>query len=467
MNASLYHPRPQRPCKRAFSDIDADHDLETYLSPIKHPRCLSPLPSPGCPLLERLGDKFGSLPPLTSYQATRSVSAPPQPTQLRRQRGRPQKSPNESLVSAWLDTILSLYPRPATPSLSRPSSCPPTLDLARGKHAPPSLAKIKHMLQNGEDAGSNAGTSHSGRHSTSHPLYRGTLYNNNIQIDYAGRRIPAELRKFVEANILKRRESPQLGDEAVTIVMDLAEELADSTEGPITKLMRTEMFPFDRPGIAEAGNSPWSTVALPNNPEYQYAVMRPKPDAYFGYPINQRSRWPTSQYNVITHPVARPYAQPAKGNTFPFVSIQMKSEAAGGTLYVAENQAAGSGSHCVSSLIWLLREAGTYNDSTWMDTIAFTISMSQRQAVFYIHWYSEDDHRYYMSLLNTYSTLIPSDIRACNSTVRNIMDYGLGRRKSTISAALEALFPYPTKWKQGRSAATASSSSLIQDTGPL
>ncbi|KAJ8126652.1 hypothetical protein O1611_g6986 [Lasiodiplodia mahajangana] len=410
---------------------------------------MSPLPTLGRPSTQKLRERIKvPCPHLTGYQSTRSASAPPQPTRVfGRQPCRLPKLPGESSVRNWLDSILSPNPRLASPSPSRPSSCPPTLDLTRGRHAPPSLAEIRQILHNEEDSASNAGTAHSDRHSTSHPLYRGTLYNNNVKIDYSGRMIPSELQVFVESLILKRRGSPQLTDEDVNKIIDVAEELADSTDGPVAKLMRTEMFPFDRPGIVEGGKSPWSTIALPDNPDYQYCISVPEPDAHFGYPTYQRSCWSTSQSNVITHPMARPYTQPATGNIFPFVSVEMKSEATGGTLYVAENQAAGSGTHCVNSLLWLLRQAGMYNDSIRINTVAFTIAISQRLAVFYIHWHSEDDHRHYMSMLSSYSTLVPSDIRLCNNTVKNILDYGLGQRKTTISAALEALSPLLTKLK--------------------
>lgn len=306
-----------------------------------------------------------------------------------------------------------------------------------------------------ENVGSSSGISQIGKPGTSHPLYRGTLYNNHITLDYSGRQMPEELRTFASTQILKQRESPQLGDERVSKVIDTMEELADSTEGPTAKLIRTDMFPFERPGIAEGGNSPWSTAALPNNPEYQYDVSAPKPDTHFGYPTNQRSGWSYAQSNVITHPVARPYAQPARGNTFPFLMVEMKSEAAGGTIYVAENQAAGSGSHSVNALLWLLREAGAYDSSSLIDTIAFTITMSHREAIFYLHWYSEADRRYYMSFLRSYSSVIAEDIRACNNTVKNIIDHGLGARKTGIGTALEALFPFPQHWKQARPPSTA------------
>jgi hypothetical protein len=126
----------------------------------------------------------------------------------------------------------------------------------------------------------------------------------------------------------------------------------------------------------------------------------------------------------------------------------MKSEAAGGTLFVEENRAAGSGSHAVNALLSLLREAGTYDGASLTDTIAFTITMSHREAIFHLHWYSEADRRHYMSFLRSYSLVTADDIRAGNNTVKNIIDHALGARKTNIggsscspvslSAALEA-----------------------------
>ena len=53
---------------------------------------------------------------------------------------------------------------------------------------------------------------------------------------------------------------------------------------------------------------------------------------------------------VLGHPLALPYTQPNLGNTFPFLVVEFKAEATGGTLWHAENQAAGSGAHCVNAL---------------------------------------------------------------------------------------------------------------------
>lgn len=486
MSTEVLCPKPQRPHKRALADIDFDAlpvSKHAWRSPPPLPtpsthgqrsESPNPPPRPSSQSLEDLDPR--SAPPkkrrrLQSpsfeptddqhLQITRSGSAPPWPTCTPGSKHCRPQLPTDSPIDTWISAVFSPEPSPISVPSDRPSTCPAALDVDKAKRTPPSLATIKQMSQQasqyGEDVGSGSATSQSGRPGTSHPLYRGTLYKNYITLDYSGRQMPEELRTFASTQILKQRESPQLGDETVSKVIDTVEGLADSTESPTAKLIRTDMFPFECPGIAEGGNSPWNTVALPNNPEYQYDVSAPKPDTYFGYPTNQRSGWSYPQSNVITHPVARPYAQPARGSTFPFLMVEMKSEAAGGTIYVAENQAAGSGSHSVNALLWLLREAGIYDSSSLTDTIAFTITMSHREAIFYLHWYSEANRRHYMSFLESYSSVTATDIRACNNTVKNIIDHGLGARRTAIGTALEALFPFPQPWKQARPPSTAPS----------
>ena len=385
MSTEVLCPKPQRPHKRALADIDSN-----ALTVSKHARrSPPPLPTPSThgqrskspnpprrlssQSLEDLDTR--SAPPkkrrrLQSprfeptddqcLQVNRSGSAPPWPTCAPRSKHWRPQLPIGSSVDAWLSTVFSPDPRPIRPPSDRPSTCPATLDVSKLKHTHLSLAAIQQMSQQqsqyAESQGAGSGASQNGRPGTSSPLYRDTVYNNFITMDFLGRQLPQELRDYADEHILKQRTSPQLGDEVVSKIIDTAEELADSSEGPTNKLLRTLMFPIDHTGIAEGGNTPWNTIALPKDPEYEYSIVAPKPDAYLGYSRGQQSGWSTSQYNVISHLRARPYTQPGRGNTFPFLMFELKSEAAGGTLYAAENQAAGSGSHSVNALSWLLQE---------------------------------------------------------------------------------------------------------------
>lgn len=85
---------------------------------------------------------------------------------------------------------------------------------------------------------------------------------------------------------------------------------------------------------------------------------------------------------VVHQQMARPYAQLTRENLFPFLMLEIKSEATGGTLYVAENQAVGCGVHSIQSLRWLLKKALPSDVPAVTDAAAFTVAISSRPAVF-------------------------------------------------------------------------------------
>ena len=468
----LFSPKPQRSLKRALADLDSD-----ALHARKHARQSSlPLPTPSThaqrsenPRLQSLEDFYPRNAPLRNchrpqslrfeptddqyLQNTRSASAPPWPNCAPGSKYCHPQLPTDSRVDAWISAIFCPDPCPISSLSDRPSTCPAIVDISKDKRTPLSLETVKQMSQQpsqyAESQGPGSGASQNGRPGTSSPLYRDTIYNSYITMDFSGRQLPQELRDFADEHILKQRTSPQLGDEVVSKIVNTTEELADSSEGPISKLLRTPMFPIDHAGIVEGGNTSWNTVALPNDPEYKYNLAAPKPDAYLGYSRGQQSGWSTSQHNVINHLRARPYIQPGRGNTFPFLMFELKSEAAGGTLYPAENQAAGSGSHSVNALLWLLQEAqknGLSDSDLMLDTVSFSFVMSHREAMFYMHWHSSEEKRFYMSRLKSYSTFEPDEIRACNNTVKNTVQNAFGARKTMIGNALLALFPVPEHW---------------------
>lgn len=498
MSTGILCPKPERPHKRALADTDFD-DLPVSKharrsqprlpTPSTHDQCSEsphPPPRPRSSSLEN--PDTSSLRPNKRHQlqsprfeptsdqqlqVTRFGSAPPWPTRaLSNKRRRPEVSP-DSPVDTWISAVFSPDSCPIDPPSDRPSTCPAIVNVGRFKYTPLSLAAVLQMSQqppqHAESQAPGSGVSQNGRPGTSSPLYRDTICNHGITMDFSGRQLPQGLREFANEYILKQRASPQLKDEMVSQIIDTAEELADSSEGPINKLLRTAMFPIDHAGIAEGGNTPWNTIALPNNPQYEYALATPKPDAYLGYSRGQRSSWSTSQYNVISHLRARPYTQPGRGNTFPFLVFEMKSEATGGVLYAAENQAAGSGSHSVNALLWLFEEAqktGLCDTNLAADTVCFSFVMSHREAILYMHWRCTNDKRFYMSRLRSYSTFEADEIRACNNAVKNIVQNALGARKMKIGNALMALFPIPEAWNPVRARPPTPASSFTNDPRP-
>ncbi|KAI4169336.1 MAG: hypothetical protein LQ346_008974 [Caloplaca aetnensis] len=247
--------------------------------------------------------------------------------------------------------------------------------------------------------GPGAGSSTSGRNArsvTSHPDYRSTLRNNGIYIDHTGVKIPQELREFLDSNILKQQSDP-LTPDAIAEAVNTAIEIADSPKSNIYDLNGTAMLPIKRSDVGRGGNIPWYTDTLPKIKAYGIPPAQPKPDIHCGYLMGQRSTWTIEENAVIDHQQAKKITQPAKGNCFPFFVFELKSEAMGGTLWQAENQAAGSGACCVNIKRWIFREAYGNDDQPVIDSIAFSACVTHREVVFYVYHYSAEEKRFYMS----------------------------------------------------------------------
>lgn len=367
-------------------------------------------------------------------------------------------------VDAWLNAVP--YPRSFSPPsyASRPGqverkgpkSCEARFDLGRSDPQPGgaklTFATLQKMSrQDSQSIGNVVPRSKSSgnqTHGPSDPRYRDTLYAHGIVVDLSGQKVPQELVSLKE-RILQRRSSPPLDDQAVLAVMNEAEELAYATEGPASLLLRTPMLPIGYGGLLEGGNTQWNTIALPNNPRCNKKLSAPKPDSYLAFRRGPKSPWTVEQNNVVDHPRVQPYSQPTKRHTFPSLSIELKAESTGGVLITAEAQAAGSGSHSVSSMLWLLEEAktaGLTGVDLMKDTVSFSIVASHRQAVIYLHWLDPKERHFHMSYLRSYSTFEAEDIRRCNNTIKNIIDNAQGPRRIKIGEALLTLQPLISSW---------------------
>ena len=363
----------------------------------------------------------------------------------------------------WLSNILPLLP-PSPLPLHRTESAPPKVDYSKIPsflfaaiddldNGLKSLVPIDEMLGDQGDASSEQGSTLRPlsrlKIRTSDPKYRSVLDNNYIYVDRSGMEAPEAIKNMIQTQLYKRRKSPPLSQEVLFETVKHTDQWAGSTDNVVNRLLDTPMFPLDRPGLALGGNSQWPSAGLPTNPEYSNHVALPKPDFHVGYSIGRRSEWSSREADVIDHQHALPYTQPGTGNRLPFLTLELKSEATGGTLWHAENQAAGSGTFCVKAMQWLLGQATALGTSSMVDTVAFSVSATARQVVFYIHYYSEERGAYLMSYINSYMTTDPQHIQQCHDLVKNIVDLGLGMRQNKLRECLKTLYPQiDTKWKR-------------------
>lgn len=357
-----------------------------------------------------------------------------------------------SSVRNWLSDV------PCPDVIPRPNTAPPQYRLkisAPAFELPafllPAFQSEVDMSQSGLTRLVSVGSTINTRPSTSDPLYRETIYWNNITLDPTGMAIAeeAEIQELLDNHIFQQRKgSPPLSDEEVKEVVMKAADLLDNAEGKASDIIDTKAFPLNRPGIAEGRNAQWSTDALPANRKYPHPLSAPKPDRHYGYPLGRKFDWTAEEMAVINHRTAQPYTQPTRDNLFPFLALEIKSEATGGVLYAAENQAAGSGVHIVSSQRWMLKQAFPSKDPGAIDAVAFVGAVSQRTGVFYLVWYSDKKSRYIMSKIKIISFMEASDIQSCRDLINNITDYVLEKRLPFIRQLLAKLDPVPSHWEE-------------------
>ncbi|KAL9013569.1 MAG: hypothetical protein Q9173_001747 [Seirophora scorigena] len=412
------------------------HDSSDWRKRLKA-SLLRPLDHPGPPTVQQIA---------ASSQLSAWLNAVPFP------RARSCPSDQQTILSPLESQV-----RPDSVELQRPQTCEARFDLVGHKRPESGSDRLTltalHTMPQPESQSAESLIPKSTSSSNKAPgpsdaAYVDTLYGHGIVMDLSGRKIPQELVSLKE-RILQKRASPQLDDPAVNAVMDIAEDLAYNSEGPTNKILRTSMFPLDYGGLVEGGNTQWNTVALPNNPKCDNKLSAPKPDAYLAYARGPKSPWTVEQNNVVNHPKARPYTQPAKRNTFPSLSVELKAESAGGVLTTAEAQAAGSGSHSVNSIRWLLEQAkaaGLTGVDLVQDTVSFSVVASHRQAVAYLHWLDPKEKQFYISYLRSYPTFEAHSIRGCNNAIKNIIDNAEGPRQIQIGKALVILRPFINSW---------------------
>lgn len=458
MPLDVHSPRPQRPLKRPFDNDDSESKR-----PTKRPHLPPTPPTPGYRLAELhppCPQSKAPTPPETAKSQTRSLNtshAADYPGTARR-------------IGVWLATGLPPWSSSDLPQ--RPDSAPPKLAGSEGildlsDYQGPTTAALATVQPMSQAQAPSFGqrsvaSGHSSRPGTSNANYRSVLINNSIRIDHTGEKIPEQLRRLIDTDILKTLPS-HLSPDEIAEAVNTAVEIADDSESKIYDLTGTALFPIKRREIGRGGNTLWNFDALPRNDDYPYPLATPKPDIHCGYPTGPKTTWTVKENAVVDHPAVRRYSQPANDTCYPYYVLELKAEASGGTLWQAENQAAGSGSSCVNSMRQLLAEANPTQTSSTIDSIAFSACVTHRQVIFHVHFHSPEDRMHYMSWIASCETM--RDVQRCNHITQSIVKYGLGARQTTIRNALAKLHPFPSHWKISRPSSAQVSQTADENAG--
>jgi len=300
------------------------------------------------------------------------------------------------------------------------------------------------------------------------PTYRDTLAHHNVYIDPMGFHIPPTVQHFVENVVQKNRTSPPLTSEEIRAVQERVEDLSNSSEAPVSReLLATSMFPLPTQysrRLQTGGDTPFSTTPLPYTPQYNYLpIVTPKPDVHYGY---DKRVFDKNQLSILGHSQLSSYTKPTADNILPYLIFELKSQARKGSRWVAENQAAGAGAHCVSSMETLLEYARQGNGSrglTTPDTLCFSCVIGTEAVALWVH-FKKNEAEFYGSMVDGYFMRKPEDIQRFRRDAKNILDHALNDRLAVVKKAIQDLLPTlePPNGKVFKRKASAGSASSVQ-----
>ena len=280
------------------------------------------------------------------------------------------------------------------------------------------------------------------------PSYRDVLRRHGVHFQTHGD-IPPHIKEFAQGIIQGERTSPGLSDDQMSQFQRDLSDYSNSDESLTKAFLQqsTSLFPLPRDyrdqthQIATGGDIPFDRTALPFNKDSGGPpIVQPRSDLHFGYSATSFS---DSEDRAMKQPRLAPYAQPNTANYWPFFAVEFKSLSRGGTSWVAQNQNAATGSHCVSSITTLLEYCGQHDlPKHEIQSLAFSCVADYEGAALWVHWRERgNDGRFLMSELDYFRFQKPDNVRSFRAGVRNIIDYGLGDRLTMVKQALMDLLP--------------------------
>jgi len=275
------------------------------------------------------------------------------------------------------------------------------------------------------------------------PSYRDELKNHTVLLDSYRRTIPANVQNFAQEIVQAQRSSPGFrGEELESVHKKLSGLVSADEDTTRHGFSKTSIFPdqddYDDK-IVLGGSVPWDKKALPHVHGFNFPpIVQSKPDYQYGYP---RDSFDNHEAAVMQSNRLTPYSHPSSAGYWPFFVIEIKSVSRGGTHWVAENQNAGSGAHCVNSIQTLLNYTRD-KEQRMLDSLAFSCVADINSASLWVHWYQVGDSpRFISSEVDSYHWKKPDDLRRLRSGIRNIIDWGVDRRLKTIKEALNDILP--------------------------
>lgn len=274
--------------------------------------------------------------------------------------------------------------------------------------------------------------------------YHESLAQRNIFIERID--LPMELMLRAMGIMANRGACPQVDNATVQKLVRAARTLRSANEGAIRSALSAIIHvPDGRLSMSE--NQPWSNsvpiALMPGMLTIPPRLPSPKPDRAFGY---SRLAFTDKQIDTISLLVddkfGKSYAMPDNDLRFPFLSIEFKSQATGGTHYTATNQVAGAGSIALYGYLELMQRSSRVQKLDINEPQFFSATIDHELMRINAHWLGGGPsegrpYSFHVETVERYFLNEKEGVRAAMWAIQNILDYSLGGRLQGICEALD------------------------------
>ncbi|KAI1128268.1 hypothetical protein F5Y10DRAFT_292175 [Nemania abortiva] len=282
------------------------------------------------------------------------------------------------------------------------------------------------------------GTSDSGRSSVKSPvetpLYRmDNLAANHIYMQDPSEELPSHIAALLE-HIQERRKSPEPALDDVRQDRELAAlEWTGAGEYEVEEYFRSKIFPF--PSLLKSllqrnGRQPMARRTVPTTGSASHLkVSTPVPDMIYGY--SRRNAFPLQHDEMMAN---------NQGLMYPFFVIEFESDGPSGNMWAATNRCLGGSASCVNITERLKQRLRRLYSSEVQppSSAVFSIALDGTQARLYVSW-KQGETDFYMATVERFILQEPEHYLLFRRYVRNILDWGQGKRLQEIQQSLDLI----------------------------
>ena len=278
--------------------------------------------------------------------------------------------------------------------------------------------------------------------------FRASLGKRNIYI--ASEERPTELITRAKRIFSQPYDSSEMDDATALELERIINSIDTENEDILIRDLGLPLFPAIRKvpdqRLAVAVNRLWNhNVPIPlensllSSPP---ALPAPRPDIVFGYSHVAFNKNQHAAIDLLVNKLKKSYAMPVPTVRFPFLLIEFKALATGGSPFEAANQVAHAGAIAMNGLLELYRRNSAEADMDFDNPQCFSLTVNNVYASVNVHWLSHraaEDGSICFNMVNISNILLTESdgLKRVHQIVRNILEYALSKRLPQICEALD------------------------------